>query len=52
VHCLEGEADVITPTRRCHLLAGQLVMLDGKERHAVTAVTDASLLVTVLLLAH
>ena len=52
VHCLEGEADVITPTRTCHLLAGHLVMLDGKEPHAVKAVSDASLLVTVLLVAH
>lgn len=52
VHCLEGAADVITPTRTCHLLAGHLVMLDGKEPHAVKAVSDASLLVTVLLLAH
>ena len=52
VHCLEGEAEVITPTRTCHLLAGHLVMLDGKEPHAVKAVSDASLLVTVLLVAH
>lgn len=52
VHCLEGLADVITPTRNCHLRPGQLVMLDGGERHAVKAVTDASLLVTVLLLPH
>lgn len=52
VHCLEGQADVITPTRTCHLQAGQLVMLDGREPHAVKALTDASLLVTVLLVAH
>ena len=49
VHCIEGEAVVTTPTRTCRLLAGQLVMLDGGEPHAVQAVTDSSLLVTLLL---
>jgi len=49
VHCLEGEAVVTTPSRTCRLLAGQLVMLAGGEPHAVQSVTDASLLVTVLL---
>lgn len=49
VHCLEGEASVTTPSRRCPLAAGQLVMLDGGVPHAVQATTDTSLLVTVLL---
>ena len=49
VQCIEGEAAVTTPSRTCHLLPGQMVMLDGGEPHAVQAVTDASLLVTVLL---
>jgi quercetin dioxygenase-like cupin family protein len=49
VHCLEGEAVVTTPSRKCHLTAGQLVMLAGAEPHGVQAVTDSSLLVTVLL---
>ena len=49
VLCLEGEAVVTTPSRRCPLGAGQLVMLEGGEPHAVQALTDASLLVTVLL---
>ena len=48
VHCLEGDAVVTTPSRTCHLGAGQLVMLTGGEPHAVHAVTDASPLVTVL----
>ncbi|MES2229451.1 MAG: cupin domain-containing protein [Burkholderiaceae bacterium] len=49
VLCLEGEAVVVTPSRTCTLQAGRLVMLAGGEPHAVEAVTDASLLVTVLL---
>ena len=49
VQCLEGEALVTTPSRSCRLAAGQLVMLVGGEPHAVQALTDASLLVTVLL---
>jgi len=49
VQCLEGDAIVKTPSRECRLGAGQLVMLEGGEPHAVKAVTDASLLVTVLL---
>lgn len=49
VLCLEGEAVVTTPSRRCPLGAGQLVMLEGGEPHAVQSLTDASLLVTVLL---
>ena len=49
VHCLEGESVVTTPSRECALHAGQLVMLEGSEPHAVKAITDASLLVTVLL---
>ena len=49
VHCLEGEALVTTPSRDCPLMAGQLVMLEGGEPHAVQAVTDTALLVTVLL---
>ena len=52
IHCLEGEASVTTPSRSCELRAGQLVMLDGGEPHAVTAIADASLLVTVLLHTH
>lgn len=49
LQCLEGEATVTTPTRRCNLRAGHLLMLSGGEPHAVTAITDASLLLTVLL---
>ena len=52
IQCLEGEAAVSTPSRNCGLRAGQLVMLTGGEPHAVKAITDASLLVTVLLHTH
>jgi quercetin dioxygenase-like cupin family protein len=50
VHCLEGEVVVVaTSSRECQLTAGQLVMLMGAEPHSLQAVTDTSLLVTVLL---
>ncbi len=49
IHCLEGEARVTTPTRECRLQADQLVMLPPREPHAVTAVDDCSLLVTIVL---
>lgn len=49
MHCLEGETLVTTPSRTCTLRAGQLVMLDGSEPHAVKAVSDSSVLVTILL---
>lgn len=48
VQCLEGEAMVTTPTRTVRLIAGQLVMIGGGLPHAVQAVIDSSLLVTVL----
>ena len=49
LHCLEGEAVITTPSRTCKLATGQLVVLDGGEPHAVEAVSDSSLLVTILL---
>jgi len=52
IQCLEGEATVTTPSRRCDLRAGQLIMLTGNELHAVKAITDTSMLVTVLLQPH
>ncbi len=48
IQCLEGQATVSAPSRSCDLHAGELVMLDGGERHAVKAVTDCSLLVTIV----
>ena len=49
VQCLEGETVVTTPSRTCRLGAGQLVMLDGREPHALKATSDSTLLVTILL---
>ena len=49
VQCLEGETVVTTPSRTCNLSAGQLVVLDGSELHALKATTDSTLLVTILL---
>jgi len=49
VQCLEGEVEVSTPTRPCRLQAGEVVVLPAAEPHAVLAIRDATLLVTVLL---
>ena len=49
VQCLEGDAVVATPQRSINLAAGHVVVLPAGEPHAVLAVTDTSLLVTVLL---
>jgi quercetin dioxygenase-like cupin family protein len=49
IQCLEGEAEVVTPSRTLALEAGQLVMLAGGEPHAVSASKPSSLLVTILL---
>lgn len=46
IHCLEGEAVLSMPSRECVLSAGQLVLLPGGEPHALRAVSDTSLLVT------
>lgn len=48
VQCITGEADVVTPTRACRLVAGTLVMLPASEPHGVRAHTDSVLLVTLL----
>ena len=49
VLCIEGQTVVSAGARQCRLGAGQLVMLEGHEPHALLAVTDSSLLVTLLL---
>lgn len=49
IQCLEGEAVVSTPGLSRSLGAGELMVLPGGEPHALKAITDASLLVTILL---
>jgi quercetin dioxygenase-like cupin family protein len=49
IQCLEGEVVVSTPGLARTLGAGELMALPGQEPHALRAVTDASLLVTILL---
>lgn len=49
LQCLEGRAAVLTPGRRIELSAGQLTLLPAGEPHAVQALADTSLLVTVSL---
>jgi quercetin dioxygenase-like cupin family protein len=49
LQCLQGEAEITTSSRTCRLHAGQLVMLPGGEPHGVHAITDASVLVTIVL---
>ncbi|CAM5783289.1 cupin domain-containing protein [Rhizobacter sp. Root404] len=49
VQCLEGETVVTTPSRTCTLGAGRLVVLEAGEPHALKAVADSTLLVTILL---
>ncbi len=49
LQCLEGQARVDTPEHRMALSAGQLVLLPAGEPHAVQALSDTSLLVTVTL---
>ena len=49
VQCLEGDTVVTTPSRTCKSSAGQPVVLDGSDPHALKATSDSTLLVTVLL---
>jgi quercetin dioxygenase-like cupin family protein len=49
LQCLSGEVVLRTPTRSISLKAGQLLLLPGAEPHALTAVRDAALLVTMVL---
>ena len=49
VQCLEGEVDFTAAGETQRLSAGQLLFLSGGEPHALQAVQDASVLVTILL---
>lgn len=49
LQCLEGRAAVLTPAHRVELSAGQVTLLPAGEPHAVMAIDDSSLLLTVSL---
>ncbi len=49
IQCLEGVVEFEALGRKQMLRAGSLVYLDDAEPHAVTAIEDSSLLVTILL---
>ena len=49
IHCLEGEIDLGMDGQSQRMKAGQLVWLEGNVDHALTAVRDSSLLVTIVL---
>jgi len=49
VQCLEGNVLITTPGRACALAPGELMALPAHEPHGLKALSDSSLLVTVLL---
>ena len=49
VHCLEGEVDLASHGRTQRMKAGQLVWLEGGVDHALAAVQDSTLLLTIVL---
>lgn len=49
IHCLEGDVDVAMPGGTRHLMAGDLVVLPARQRHAISARADSALLVTLML---
>ena len=49
IQCLEGEVDLMAGGQTQRMKAAQLVWLEGSVDHALQAVRDASLLVTIVL---
>lgn len=49
VQCLEGTVVFSTEQSECELTAGKLLYLVGSDEHALRAVENSSLLVTILL---
>jgi quercetin dioxygenase-like cupin family protein len=49
LQCLEGVVELTIDADRLRLAAGELVYLKSAARHAVRAIEDASLLLTILL---
>lgn len=49
IHCLEGEIDLVADGQTRRMKAGQLVWLEGNVEHALSALQDSSLLLTIVL---
>ncbi len=49
VQCLEGKVAFTTRGEEIELTAGQLLYLAGSDEHAVQAIADSSLLVSIVL---
>lgn len=49
IHCLEGEIDLVANGQPRRMQAGQLVWLEGGVEHALKAIRDSSLLLTIVL---
>ncbi len=49
LHCLEGRIGLTAPDREIELSAHQWIYFDGGITHAVRAIEDSSLLLTILL---
>ena len=49
IHCLEGEVSLTAGGQTRQMFAGQLVWLEGGVDHALLAVQDSSLLLTIVL---
>jgi quercetin dioxygenase-like cupin family protein len=49
VQCLEGRVDFHFAAERRELLPGQMLFLEGNMPHALHAIEDSSVLVTILL---
>ena len=49
IHCLEGEVELIAGDQTQRMKAAQMVWLEGAVAHALIAVRDSSLLLTIVL---
>ncbi|HEY7808626.1 MAG TPA: cupin [Croceibacterium sp.] len=49
LHCLEGRVSLATPAQLLELSANQWIYFDGGITHALRAIEDSSLLLTILL---
>ena len=48
IQCLYGDADVVTASRTCQLVAGSLMMLPAEMPHEVSARVHTALLITIV----